>query len=239
MKIGETARLHIMTIDLLASLDFYTKLGFQRVNESANHGSPILISDGMITLEVERGGAECPSELVYFTTHFNETFTGLERAGVMPEGVRSGERRFCEPGGMPVRVKSANTRKMYKPEGKPRSLCGRFYELSIEVEEVDEAVAFWQPLGFEVEHYASSHATFATLGDGVIRLGVYKRGSCRHKFKNPSLTYFEPDMGERIAKLKTRGVVFLEELPDANGKVENAIAEAPDGQYLFLFQYDW
>ncbi len=70
------------------------------------------------------------------------------------------------------------------------------------------------------------------------QLCAIKKGTCPHKFKNPSLTYFEPDMAERIEQLKSDGVEFVEEMPNAEDKIDNAIAEAPDGQYFFLFFYD-
>lgn len=54
------------------------------------------------------------------------------------------------------------------------------------------------------------------------------------RFRNPSLTYFEPDMVERIERLKREGVESVEESRNSEGKTDNAIAEAPDGQYFFL-----
>jgi hypothetical protein len=47
---------------------------------------------------------------------------------------------------------------------------------------------------------------------------------------------FESD--RRIDELKREAMTFLEELPNKEGKLTNAIPESPDGQYFFLFSYD-
>ena len=106
--------------------------------------------------------------------------------------------------------------------------------MSVEVDEVASAVEFWQRLGFRIQQ---GGVTWKTVSDGVMRIGVYLRGSCPHRFGTPSLTYFEPDMEARITRLKERGVEFVEELPDERGAVTSAITVSPDGQPFFLFHY--
>ncbi|MEJ7665260.1 MAG: hypothetical protein WKG07_39910 [Hymenobacter sp.] len=241
MKLGELVRLQLTTTDVSLSLLFYERLGFKRFDEPLANSHCILLSDGIIVLSLCQAtdGAERHPTLTYFSPKINEQITLLTQLGVAVSVAADAQAHFTSPEGMPVRLVSRNTAAMYRPEGVARSGCGRFYELSFETESLRRSIAYWRHIGFEVESNESAQATFATLYDGVLRLGVYQRGTCPHKFKNPSLTYFEPDMSERIKQLKVNGVKTLEELPDQHSKIENAIIESPEGQYFFLFHYDW
>jgi len=51
------------------------------------------------------------------------------------------------------------------------------------------------------------------------------------------ITYFEEDMPERIRKLKQNGMEFVQELPGPDGQTGHAIAQAPEGQLIFLFGF--
>lgn len=148
------------------------------------------------------------------------------------------EASFTSPDGLSVRLISKDTSKMHRPDGTPLSRCGRFYEASIETSSVDSSIDFWSKLGFALQFRDPPTARWATLSDENLRLGVYEYGTCPHKFKNPSLTYFEPDMSRRIEEFKREGIKFEQELPNKEGKINDAILESPDGQYFFLFFYD-
>jgi catechol 2,3-dioxygenase-like lactoylglutathione lyase family enzyme len=237
MALGDIACVTISTMDYQASLSFYEHLGFKKVGGDATDEETTFLSDGILFLLLKTGG-ESHSELTYFTDNLKETLKGLEALRINFSRTAPDEASFTDPSGLGVRLVQANVSKINKPQGKSWSKCGRFYEVSIETESVDSSIAFWKQLGFEVAFREPPTARWATLSDGKIKLGLYEYGTCPHTFKNPSLTYFEPDMAARIEQLKSEGVTFNEEMPNAEGKVDNAIAEAPDGQYFFLFFYD-
>ena len=234
MKLGNIACIGVKTTDLQSSSSFYEKLGFKRVDAD---NQSILFSEGMLLLLLKASG-ESGSELTYFTEDLDGRLKHLKALKIAFTRKEPNEVSFTDPSGLSVRVIQADTSKMETPQGQSWSKCGRFYEVSIETESVDSSIEFWNKLGFEVTCREPPTARWATLGDGGIKLGLYEKGTCPHKFKNPSLTYFEPDMAERIEQLKSDGVDFIEEMRNAEGKVNNAIAEAPDGQYFFLFFYD-
>jgi hypothetical protein len=50
------------------------------------------------------------------------------------------------------------------------------------------------------------------------------------------MTFFAPDMVERIERLKEDGVLFATELMSESGLVNNATLLGPDGESLFLFE---
>lgn len=237
MKLGNIACLTVKATDLQSSLPFYEKLGFERVDGYVADNPSIPFSDGILLLLL-KASDESGGELTYFTENLDERIKHLKASEIAFNRKEQNEVSFTDPSGLSVRVIQADTFKMEKPQGKSWSKCGRFYEVSIETKSVDSSIEFWNKLGFEVTYREPPTARWATLSDGNIKLGLYEKGTCPHKFKNPSLTYFEPDMAERIERLKSDGVEFVEELRNAEGKVDNAIAEAPDGQYFFLFFYD-
>lgn len=237
MKLGGIACVAVHTTDYQASLSFYENLGFKKVGGDATDGESTFLSDGILLLLLKTG-SESHSELTYFTDNLKEMLEGLEALRINFSRKEPDEASFTDPSDLGVRLLQADVSKIDKPQGKSWSKCGRFYEVSIETESVDSSIAFWKQLGFEVAFREPPTARWATLNDGNIRLSLYEYGTCPHTFKNPSLTYFEPDMAARIEGLKSEGVKFIEEMPNAEGKVDNAIALAPDGQCFFLFFYD-
>ena len=152
---------------------------------------------------------------------------------------------FYDPNGLFISLVEKDAGAIPQPEGKPLSLCGTFYEISLETDDLDRSIVWWQNVGFKVTtrlragtwHYGvqARKQTRCTLDDGKIMIGLYQRGTCPHKFKNPSLTYFESDMEKRIAQLQSRGVAFVQTEQEI-GMEGHAIAESPDGQYFFLFK---
>ncbi len=237
MKLGNTAFVTVSAPDLRASLSFYQKLGFRKLEGNTADARSTFLSDGQLLLSLEEG-SEPHSELSYFVVSVHEKVEELKESRVALSYEGTNEARFVDPSGLGVRLVEGTAFGKEKSEETAWSKCGRFYEASIEAESVDESIAFWSELGFEVSYREPPTARWATLSDGNIRLGVYEKGTCPHRFKNPSLTYFEPDMVKRIARLKNEGVKFIEEMHNSEGQIDNAIAEAPDGQYFFLFFYD-
>jgi hypothetical protein len=96
---------------------------------------------------------------------------------------------------------------------------------------MERSISWWQNVGFKV---TTRQKTWCTLDDGKMKIGLYEKGSCPHVFRNPSLTYFESDMAERIEQLRQRGIMFVQGEGEI-GMKGHAIAESPDGQYFFLF----
>jgi hypothetical protein len=54
-------------------------------------------------------------------------------------------------------------------------------------------------------------------------------------FSEPHITYFAPDMAERIQTFQAEGLPITP-LPAEDGSVVNAALEGPGGERFFLFQ---
>jgi hypothetical protein len=65
-----------------------------------------------------------------------------------------------------------------------------------------------------------------------LNLGLYRTRTLRQ----PVLTFEDPDMRERLTRLRERGFTLSDEMPDSLDDATNAILEAPEGTRLLLLQ---
>lgn len=119
-------------------------------------------------------------------------------------------------------------------KGSPISLCGTFFEISVETLDHGATIAFWQKLGLEVI-YGDSQGDWVTLADDFIKIGFYKKGTVSHPFRSPAITYFEPDMKDRLKILKDLKVEIAHELGQCKTGPTDAILETPAGHFIFMF----
>jgi catechol 2,3-dioxygenase-like lactoylglutathione lyase family enzyme len=122
------------------------------------------------------------------------------------------------------------------PEGTPTtrtplSRCGTFGEYAIPTSDLQASRAFWERLGFQTLHSADEPEPFAILSDDLIVIGLHQTSD----FSEPHITYFAPDMAERIQTFQTEGLPITP-LPAEDGSVVNATLEGPGGERFFLFQ---
>ena len=68
------------------------------------------------------------------------------------------------------------------------------------------------------------------LSDGLIRLGLHQSP----KLAKPMITCFAPDMPDRLAQLRQRGLKFAAEQKGKQGRRVGQVIESPDGQSFFL-----
>ncbi len=104
-------------------------------------------------------------------------------------------------------------------------------ELSLNTEDVNAAVAYWEKPGFECVATGDQPYPWATISDGLIRLGLHQTA----KLTQPVITYFAPDMPDRLKRMRRRGIKFVTEHKDKKGRRVGAVVQSPDGQLFFLF----
>lgn len=234
MKLGYAFEIAITVRDLERSLDFYKKLGYQPLNDPSTRASDALLTDGMIRLRLQSGSA-WKVTLIYFTDEITEQAEALERCGVKIH-TESNKISFTDPSGLEVNVVQRNRSSFVLPANKPISKAGRFGELSIETDDFQRSLDFWMKLGFEPTPIMPIPPdTWASISDGPLALGIYLNGHLQHVIKTPTIAYFDDEMPERIQKLKQEGMDFVQEFPGPDGQTAHAVAEAPEGQLLFLF----
>ncbi len=228
MKLGSLAFLTFYTRNIDPVEKFCEVLGFKVISAENQF---LLLTDGNVYFDI-RSSDRSATVLSYVSFDIPgriEMATNLELKIVEQSQHHA---VISEPNGLTILLIDAKMMPLKEFSPAPISLCGRFYEISLETDDVERSITWWQNVGFKV---TAQKETWCTLDDGKIKIGLYKRGTCPHKFKNPSLTYFEQDMQTRIAKLKKRGLTFAQEEQEI-GMEGHAIIESPDGQYFFLFK---
>lgn len=209
-KLGTYAEIDLGVPDLSTALAFYERLGFVRLDAS-------LLTDGFLNFRLHANGLASPT-----LSYFGSDLARLQAAGWW-QGI-NGEVSFTDVNRLHIHL-SARTSPQEMPPRRPVSRCGTFGELAIPCADLQTSIAFWQRLGFNPTHVADAPCPWAILVDGLVVLGLHQT----RDFTTPHLTYFAPDMGERIASLQADGVALTDLGPG------NAAFTAPGGQRFFLF----
>lgn len=224
MKLGERAYITFFTPQPEAMIVFCFSLGCRKI-------TPTMFTDGLVVFEILPSQTPATA-LTYAVNDLKNKIEMGENLGIHFSEKGQNRASFYDPNELFISLVEKDAGAIPQPEEKPLSLCGTFYEISLETDDLDRSIVWWQNVGFKV---TTRKQTWCTLDDGKIIIGLYQRGTCPHKFKNPSLTYFESDMEKRIAQLQSRGVAFVQTEQEI-GMEGHAIAESPDGQYFFLFK---
>lgn len=227
MKLGQCAFFTLYSTAPEKTEAFCTALGFTGVSKDA---SAALMTDGNYFFDI-RHAEQSATTLSYCVSDITDAIQMAENLEIAIVEKSQHHAVLQEPNGLLVLLIATEVMTLGEFPKIPSSLCGTLYEISLETPDMERSVSWWQNVGFKV---TKKQATWRTLDDGKIKIGLYEKGSCPHAFRNPSITYFESDMADRIAELKKRGVRFAQEEKEI-GMKGHAIAESPDGQYFFLF----
>jgi hypothetical protein len=234
MKLGHSFEIVIAVLDPGEALEFYRSKGWQNVVAPALPGG-IRMTDGMIIVSLE-AGKPGTTKLRYFNDHLTNLNAELAKLNIKVSGDASST-RFEDPNGLEIEVQGLPENSAARAQGTATSKFGQFGELCFESDDVKGSYAFWSSLGFEPTQYNPNPvSSWASLSDGLLNLGIYGKGHCKHIFRGAVITYFNEDMAARISQLKNDGVIFAQELP-SGGKISNAVLESPDKQMFFLFSY--
>lgn len=228
MKLGQAAFITFYSLRYESAKKFFYTLGFSTISSSE---TSTVLTDGNLYYNLRRSDRSATA-LSYISDDIGDRVRMAANLELNIVEQSQHHAVIREPNGLNILLidTALITLKEFVPN--PISVCGTFYEISLETDDIERSIAWWHNVGFKV---TTQKETWRTLDNGKIKVGLYKRGTCPHKFKNPALTYFESDMGARIAELKKRGIVFVQEEQEI-GMEGHAIAESPDGQYFFLFK---
>jgi predicted lactoylglutathione lyase len=234
MKLGKYAHISISVRSLRESSSFYKSLGFEKLFDSAQPQPWELLTDGCVNIHLYESYFLSPA-LHYFSAMMDETIVHLKRIGITPELQRSkdGSRQqhnFFDPNEFCVMLMHHSESTMPLPEGISRCVLGTFGELSIGTDNLKASTFFWDKIGFRQTMKSNKPYAWAAMSDDVMKIGLHQTATV----SAPALTYFAPDIPERIGALKERKVSLLQELVGNDGQPEGALLAAPDGQLFFL-----
>lgn len=234
--LGKPTRLMLSCKKLLPSLAWWTRLGFAPLTvEGESADSIITISDGQIILTLTTVSMPSPiivfaapnmklvkDTLDYMSIPYNSTLLGPTY----------GEYRVTSPNKVYMASRNAGSEPKLTVQQSENPVCGKFSELSSPATKLSEELAWWKDIGFSVVKHEKKPYHFAIVSDGTVTIGL-------HEFKeipSTAITYYMPDMEQRIDRLKKLGITISEEIPTADGRIANAILTSPDGQLVYLFE---
>lgn len=225
MKLGDVVQIAIGVPDIDESATFYDTLGFQKLAEAEQPWPWKQYTDGQNLILLNQDGNQYIG-LNYFSDDAVDKVRQMEANGLeflMKQEVNGRLQMaiFSDSDGLMAGLINQDPTGMVLPEGDPLSHCGKFGEFSLGVADFQKAAAFWNQFGFEQLYASSEPYPWGIFSDDMIVLGLHQTD----EFQGPCITYFSPDMPERIKRLESKGLT-----------IENGVLIAPAGETLLLFE---
>lgn len=203
--LGDFLELSLTTPDMLASLDFYRKLGFQEAPVGGGWRHPYAVmTDGRLYLGLHKREPQVPTlsfvlpELRHKLADFEAL--GIEFSHVNIEPHRFNHFGFADPDGGQLMLLEARTYSPMHMSDLEPSLCGYFTEYRLPVLDVAMSARFWEVLGLIVE--TDADGDYAQASWGGINLGL-ERARPRAR---PALVFESLDLEQATAHIGMRGL---------------------------------
>lgn len=233
--LGRFLEISLHTPDIQESLRFYESLGFVQaaVGETWTHPYAV-VTDGRLFIGLH--GRECPPialsyvqpDLAMQAAKFQSLGIEFNTAQFASDSFH--EASFADPHGLRINVLEARTFSPPALDPGYESTCGYFTELGIPVRDYQIGREFWESLGFvAMETETEPFARLALTADRL-NIALYRSRA----FRQPMLTFEDADMVERLARLRERGFMLTDEMPDSLDAAGNAVLIAPEGTRLLL-----
>lgn len=230
--LGRFLEVSVRAPDVSASLAFYAALGFsQAVTGDARAHPYAVVTDGRLCLGLHGAGND-ETTLTWVHADLAAHAPRLEALGIELEFQRLGpeelhELGFLDPAGQRLSLIEART---FSPPPKPGlSQLGYFEEFGIPTPDLARSATFWDALGLVAFEPVSEPFARVLVAGRDLNLGLYDLA-----LQRPVLTFSAPDMHERIAGLRERGLQFAARLPRGLSAGEHAMLVAPEGTCLLL-----
>ena len=233
--LGRFLEISLHAPDIRESLEFYESLGFVQAPVGETWPYPYaVITDGRLFLGLHGAVVRSPA-LTFVLPNLARGIEALKQRGVHFDQERIGEdvfnqATFTDPTGQCIQLLEARTFSPVDHVG--TSTCGYFVEYGIPVKDTVASRDFWEPLGFVAMEEESLPFPYTPLTSDLLNLGLYRTRALRQ----PTLTFEDRDMPERLARLRERRFKLADDMPDSLDEHENAVLQAPEGTRLLLLR---
>jgi catechol 2,3-dioxygenase-like lactoylglutathione lyase family enzyme len=228
------------TRDILASVEFYERLGFTQAATREVWPHPYgALTDGRIVIGLHQNPARTAS-LTFVLPDVASRCAELERHGFEIAYRRTGAEMFHEiglvdPGGQSMVLLEART---YSPPDRPpeaTSRCGYYCALGLPAADFETARRFWEPLGFVAGEELETPYPHLRLTSDHLNLVLHRP----RMLPGPALIFTDDDMAGRIAGLREAGIEphrpqGSRGLPAGLDPATHALLQAPEGTLLLL-----
>jgi len=201
--LGDFLEISLSTRDILASVEFYRKLGFSEAPAGSSWKHPYTVmTDGRLYLGLHKRDAPSPAlsfvlpELTRRMADFEAL--GIEFAVTNIELHHFNELGFLDPDGQMVTLLEARTYSPVHAAHLPATMCGYFLEYRLPVQNSAASGGFWEGLGFIVEPAEGGYTQASWAG---INLGLVQSQQRR----GPELVFAHPALDEIEPLLEMRG----------------------------------
>lgn len=205
--LGEFLEISVSAPEILASLEFYQRLGFQSapVGEIWSHPYAVL-TDGRIALGLHQYDFQSPA-LTFVLPDLRGKLGEFEQLGIEFEFCKLAddefnEAGFTDPDRQMITLLEART---YSPlhHGLKDSVCGYFLEYRMGVSDCQASCRFWENLGM-VTHALPDSTGYAQLTRSGLNIGLRK-----HSPRSvPQLVFVNDQPGALAELLEARQIAF-------------------------------
>ncbi len=233
--LGRFHEFSVPTADILASVEFYERLGFVQAPARDVWPHPYgVLTDGRIAIGLHQSPVR-PASLTFVQPDVASRCAELERGGLQLAYRRTGaesfnEAGFTDPGGQLIALLEART---YSPVGRrseATSRCGYFAAVGLPAADWDAARRFWEPLGFVAGEELEEPYPHVTLTSDHLDIAFHRP----RMLARAALVFADDDMAARIARLREAGIEPRGAPPAGLDPSANALIEAPEGTLLLL-----
>ena len=179
MKPGNSLVISLHSVNPEQTLGFCHLVGFKEMSKT---DESILLTDGMKLFEIKPSGNNFTS-----LTYLSDNVKGKKEMALnleLPvEEIHEHEFRFSDPNGVCFAVREGRDEDALQLANKPLSLCGTFSEVSIETNNLDHTVRWYENIGFKV---TAKEKPYTTLDDG--KYVEVNNSHPKHQNRYPSLS---------------------------------------------------
>lgn len=236
--LGSFLEISVHSPDVLASIQFYEKLGFAQVptNDAWTHPYGV-VTDGRCFIGIHAYSFPGPS-LTFVAPELRRRVEELESAGADFEFLKLADDQFHElgffaPDEQIVTLLEARTFSPPDPHSVSESLLGYFAEYRIPVEDRETALAQWLRFGLiENEPADAVHDSVSACCTGL-NIGLTES----RRVKRPTLVFHVANLREQLALLEQRGIIAHDvHEPRKPAEPLAATLLAPDSTPLLLIE---
>ena len=205
--LGDFLEISLATQDILASIEFYRKLGFSEAPAGSTWKHPYTVmTDGRLYLGLHKREAASPA-LSFVLPGLTRRMGGFEALGIEfavcnIELHHFNELGFLDPDGQMVTLLEARTYSPVHAAHVEPSLCGYFLEYRMPVQDSTASGRFWESLGLIVTPPEESSLPYPQASWAGINLGLQEAG----RKARPTLMFSNGNLDETEALLDMRGL---------------------------------
>lgn len=174
--LGEFLEISVSTAEILESVEFFQRLGFQHapVGETWSHPYAVM-TDGRVAIGLHQYGFPSPA-LTFVLPELSSKLCAFEQAGIefafcklAPDEFN--EAGFTDPDGQMITLLEARTYSPLPP-GAAASLCGYFLEYRIAVSDCQTSRQFWESIGMVTARLDADNGNYVQLARSGLNIGL-------------------------------------------------------------------